>query len=119
VNKDTKQKPTIWTAKQLKYMEMLADPENFKTKQQMAEELGVNRTTLWDWQNLEGFNEAVYERAMFYLNARLPKILKSLGGSSERGNVEAIKLALLHCGKLKEKVEQEVKVVISWDEGEE
>jgi len=119
VNKDTKDNLKNWTSLQLKAIDLLANPYEHKTKVEIAKEVGVSAVTLWQWENLEGFNEAVYERAMFYLNARLPKILKSLGGTSEKGNVEAIKLALLHCGKLKEKVEQEVKVVISWDEGEE
>lgn len=112
-------KSDMFTRKQLHYIEFLANPEERGTKVQFAQDIGVSLRTLFRWQNLAGFNNAVYERAMFYLNARLPKTLIALGKASEKGNVEAMKLILQHCGKLKDKVEQEVKVTISWDEEEE
>ncbi|GFP24786.1 hypothetical protein HKBW3S43_01048 [Candidatus Hakubella thermalkaliphila] len=113
------EKSTIWTAKQLKYIDLLANPEENRSKEKMAEELGVDPATLYKWQNKEGFWDAVYERAMVYLNASLAQVLHSLKRQAKKGDVNAIKLILQHTGKLRKEPEQEVRVILSWDEEEE
>ncbi|GFP43681.1 hypothetical protein HKBW3C_02810, partial [Candidatus Hakubella thermalkaliphila] len=66
-----------------------------------------------------GFWDAVYELAMVHLESSLAPTLKALARQASKGDVQAIKLILQHTGKLRKEPEQEVKVVISWDEGEE
>lgn len=107
-----------WTAEQLQYIDRLADPDERRTKEQLSKDLGIGRTTLWTWEQKEGFQEEVYQRAMHYLRDFLPEALSVLRSTVRKRNVDALKLLLQHTGKLVEKVQEEVKVTISWEEEE-
>ncbi|GFP23352.1 hypothetical protein HKBW3S09_00819 [Candidatus Hakubella thermalkaliphila] len=108
-----------WTPKQLKYIKFLADPEESRSKSQFAQEIKVSLRTLFRWQEKEGFWDAVYELAKVHLKGELAPVLRALARQARKGDVSAIKLILQQTGKLRKEPEQEVKVVISWDEGEE
>ena len=109
-------KSGTFTRKQLKYIEFLANPEKRRTKVQFAQDIGVSLRTLFRWQEKEGFSDAVYELAMFYLGTDLPQVLSDMRRASRKGSVDAMKLILQQTGKLRKEPEQEVRVVLSWDE---
>lgn len=97
-----------FTYKQLKAIEMLARPDNELTLQQMADELGINQSTLWRWRRNEDFQKAVTELAYSCLKDELPNLFKSLASKAINGNVKAMELMLKYAGNYVEKIETRV-----------
>lgn len=97
-----------FTYKQLKAIEMLARPDNELTLQQMADELGINQSTLWRWRRNEDFQKAVTELAYSCLKDELPNLFKSLASKAISGNVKAMELMLKYAGNYVEKIETRV-----------
>lgn len=97
-----------FTYKQLKAIELLARPDNELTLQQIADELGINQSTLWRWRRDENFQKAVTELAYSYLKDELPKLFKSLASKAIDGNVKAMELMLKYAGNYVEKIETKV-----------
>lgn len=98
----------MFTAKQLKAIEMLARPDNELTLQEMAVELGINQSTLWRWRRNEDFQKAVTELAYSCLKDELPRLFKSLADKAISGNVKAMELMLKYAGDYVEKIETRV-----------
>lgn len=96
-----------WSPKQLKAIEMLARPEE-KDLSEIAEDLGINFSTLWRWRRDEDFQRAVTTLAYSCLKDELPKVYKSLGKRAVGGNVKAIELMLKFADNYVEKVKTEV-----------
>jgi len=94
-----------WSPKQLNLIDLKANPQNDQTNEELAKTLHIGNRTIYRWFDIPGFWDAVYERAMSYLEGELPKVLSSLAKEANAGNVNAIKLLLQHTGKLIEKVE--------------
>jgi DNA-binding XRE family transcriptional regulator len=91
----------VWTNEQLAYIDWLAMSKELrvehgkvKTKKDYAIAIGVSRGTLWDWENLDGFRDAVAARTKEYFKSDLPDIVQALIKVALRGNVNAIKLSL-------------------------
>ena len=91
----------VWTTEQLAYMDWLAMPKALRIEQELpklkkdyAITIGVSRGTLWDWENLDGFRDAVAARTKEYFKSDLPDIVQALIKVALRGNVNAIKLSL-------------------------
>lgn len=106
---------TKWTGHQITYMEWLATPKklrNPKTVEQIATQLGYDRTALWEWTKKPGWNKAVAQIAREYLHTEAPEILQSLGNRAKRGDVAAIKLALEILGEYVPKQENTVEVFV-------
>jgi transcriptional regulator with XRE-family HTH domain len=97
-----------FTGKQLKAIEMLARPDNELTLQEIADQLGINQSTLWRWRRNEDFQKAVTELAYSCLKDELPNLFKSLAGKAISGNVKAMELMLKYAGNYVEKIETKV-----------
>jgi len=72
-----------WTPEQLAYMRWLCWPQSDKSPQylnktQFAALLGVNTTTLWQWQQMIGWNEAVQAMAQQVMTELTPEFYKSI-----------------------------------------
>jgi len=93
----------VLTAAQDAYLQWLCDPQRQGTKQDQADALGVNRSTITRWENAPHFRKAWTER------------VQELGGSPDRlaaaydamyakglsGDVNAMKLWLQATGNLR------------------
>ena len=66
-----------FTPKQLKAIELLAQPGE-KTLDDIAQELDIDKTTLWRWRRVEAFQKAVTDLAYSCLKDELPKVYKAL-----------------------------------------
>lgn len=99
---------TGFTPKQLKAIELLARPDNELDLQQIADELGINQSTLWRWRRDENFQKAVTDLSYSCLKDELPKVFKSLANKAINGNVKAIELMLKYAGDYVEKIETKV-----------
>jgi hypothetical protein len=99
---------TGFTPKQLKAIELLARPDNELDLQQIADELGINQSTLWRWRRNENFQKAVTELSYSCLKDELPKVFKSLANKAIGGNVKAMELMLKYAGNYVEKIETKV-----------
>jgi|SRR5690606_37843983 len=97
-----------FTAKQLKAIELLARPDNELSLQQIADQLGINQSTLWRWRRNEDFQKAVTELAYSCLKDELPNLFKSLASKAIGGNVKAMELMLKYAGNYVEKIETKV-----------
>lgn len=97
-----------FTGKQLRAIEMLARPDNELTLQEIADQLGINQSTLWRWRRNEDFQKAVTELAYSCLKDELPNLFKALADKAISGNVKAMELMLKYAGNYVEKIETRV-----------
>lgn len=97
---------TTFTAKQQRYIEILADPDDSRKQEDVAKSLRVTRKTLYEWRKLEGFWEAVGELVKDGTDQRMGRVWSKLVSLCERGNVPAMKLLFQLRGELVEKSEQ-------------
>lgn len=96
-----------FTPKQLKAIELLAQPGE-KTLDDIAQELDIDKTTLWRWRRVEAFQKAVTDLSYSCLKDELPKVYKALADKAINGNVKAMELLLKYAGNFVEKVETKV-----------
>ncbi len=97
-----------WSAKQLKFQEWLATPRYERvppTQQLLAQELGVNHTTLSRWKAQDGFMDAVIALSETLLQNDLPEIYGALAREAKQGSFQHIKLALELTGRYVERQE--------------
>jgi len=89
------QKLTKWTADQENYMEWLILPvqlRNPKTKTEYAEHLEISRTTLWNWENIPGFDDERRQRIKIKARENTPDIIEKLKEKALSGDVSAMRL---------------------------
>lgn len=80
------------TQQQLWYAARLADPSEARTHEELAEEIGVDRATLWRWRQIKGFGELVYSIALLEVKSDLGQIFAVLTRSAKQGDLRAIRL---------------------------
>ena len=99
----------------LKAIELLATKgtEGNMTIQEIADEVGVTRKTLWAWRSDAEFNDAVYAISKEINRSIIPNILsrlaKDVDTASSRDVVNIARLLLQFHGELTEKSEVTVK----------
>lgn len=110
MDEQKKQLPGQWTPQQLKMMELLASPFDDRTIAEKAEEVGVSERTVYNWKNLPGWRDGIYDLAKTYIGDRVPKVLKALCQRAQTGDFACIKLYLEVIGKYIPKQETDLKV---------
>lgn len=83
--------PTIL---QLKYLEVFIAWTDRINMTKIAEAVGVNRVTLWNWQKSDEFNEWFYSESKIHNWNTLPKVHKVLEQKALNGDLKAVKLYL-------------------------
>lgn len=94
------------TGKKLKMAQALANPDNQKSITELCLEVGVARTTFYDWIGDNRFRAYVDELIDRYTDSELSRVWKALMKQIDRGNIQAIKLYFELKGKYKEGVGQ-------------
>ena len=80
-------------------VELLAfNPE--MTLQQIADKVGVSKSSIEKWKASPEFVDAVYDRYMMHFGLEIPQVLDSMIREAKAGNVQAGRLILEHSGKL-------------------
>ena len=82
---------------QLNYLEWLVQPASVripKTKVEYAEFANVSRQTLYNWENLPGFNDERIRRIQAIFKQHLPDVLEALKKRCLEGEIAAIRLWL-------------------------
>ena len=96
------------TQQQLRYVECLADPSEARSQEEIAQEIGVSRETLWRWRRMKGFGEFVYSIALLYVKAEFGHIFNALTYSAKQGNPQAIRLIFEVTGILQPQVSRKL-----------
>lgn len=113
---------SLFSGKQGKAIELLAG--GGMTQEDICDELGICRNTMWEWKKNPEFMNAVVNRARDLLKHSLPTIYKTLAEKAAEGNHRHIKILMDHMDRLEEMTEQytggeiTVKWKGSWDEEE-
>lgn len=97
--------------KQLAAVEYLAAPKKGGlTNDQIADEVGVDRATLYRWKNDEDFNKAVQKKVVRNVNDRLGGMFDAaINSVEEEHNAAMFRTILQAAGMLTEKHEVETK----------
>ena len=80
------------TQEQLWYVERLADPTETRTHEELADELGLDRSTLWRWRQMKGFGELVYSVALTQMKSDLGKIFGVLVKAAMKGDTRSARI---------------------------
>lgn len=91
----------VITPKQKKAAAMLADPTFTGTISDLCEEIGVARSTFYNWMESAVFRTYVDSLIGVYTDAELSKAWKALMRLVDRGDIQAIKLFFELKGKYK------------------
>jgi hypothetical protein len=97
VEETTQQKATMFTPDQENYIEWLTLPDalrNPRTKTEYAERLKINRSTLWRWEQLSGFDDERKNKLRSWLKESTPQIVETLKNKAISGDIQAIKIFL-------------------------
>ncbi len=109
-----------FSARQLKFIEWLATTKYDRhppTQELLAEELGLNRRTLYRWKKDRELQKAVLQRARELLGDDLPEIYGALRREATQGSFQHIKLALEMTGEYvpTERLEiEDVTIHVNW-----
>jgi transcriptional regulator with XRE-family HTH domain len=97
----------VLTAQQQTYLDWLVDPQRVGTKQDRADEYGVNRSTITRWENAASFRKAWADRVQELGGSpdRLQKAYDAMYLKGLAGDVNAMKLWLQATGNLRTETE--------------
>lgn len=108
-----------FTAAQRRYIEILADPREKRTQEEVAKEFNVTRAALYKWRKLEGFWNEVEKLRRDTTNLRMSRVWHALLNKCEEGNVAAMRLLFQLRGELVDKHEQKLDFVDMEQQAEE
>lgn len=103
----SKQKYTniITDSRKVKLAELLADPEDKRSKKAKIEEAGVTRKTAYAWFKDPEYISYIESLVDTYTDAHLADVWRSLTKQCIRGDVSAMKLFFELKGRYRQKVE--------------
>ena len=96
--------PEKWKPSKVRALEFMTTYPSAKMEE-VAEEAGVNKNTIYLWMRDPEFVEVFYQKYMVSFGSKLPSILDAMIREAEAGNVQAGRLILEHSGKLIKRVE--------------
>jgi hypothetical protein len=96
--------PDKWKPSKVRALEFMTTYPSAKMEE-VAEEAGVNKQTIYLWMRDPEFVEVFYQKYMVSFGSKLPSILNAMIREAEAGNVQAGRLILEHSGKLIKRVE--------------
>ena len=96
---------TPLSAKQIKFAELLADPEDRRTRSDKIAEVGVSRSTAYRWLKDNDFLDYLNEQIDKYTDGHLSTAWRSLITQMKRGDTQAIKLFFELKGKYKQQID--------------
>lgn len=100
----------ILTNEQIQAAELLADPSYKGTRSAIIKQVGVSRTTFYDWFKNQNFVNYVNGLIDTYTDAELSSVWRALIKNCKNGDTRAIKLYFELKGKYKQEVKQEIDV---------
>lgn len=100
----TKSDKTGLNRKQVRAAEMLSNPDFDGTITQLCREVGVARSTLYDWLNKDEFRKYIDNLIEKYTDSELSRVWKKLMKRIDDGDIAAIKLYFELKGKYKQGV---------------
>lgn len=104
-------------AGQLKLVEILANPATANMPiDEVAEECGVSRQTIWKWKKDEQIWDRVYQLAYEMLNKNVPQVYGALSKKAIAGNTKAIELYLKFLGMYVERTETKVEANVDFSD---
>lgn len=79
-----------WDERQMQYADFVARGKTTKAGEKRSDEdfaqaIGVNRTTLWKWTNIDGWPELLLDRSLKYLSGQIPAMNVAMVAKA-RGN---------------------------------
>ena len=98
--------------KRRRLAEAIVDPDNEKTITALCKEIGISRTTFYNWQSDPEFMGYIEYLVESYTTSAIPEAWKQIIKKVEKGNMDAIRLLLEVKGKLKPMGSNSANVVI-------
>jgi len=92
----------VWTSAQWKAIEWFASPRYDRippTADMLADELGVDRVTLWRWKKKDEFQAEVNRLARKAIGIKLPELYGALVREAEAGSFQHLQLAFEMAGE--------------------
>lgn len=94
------------SAQQMKAIEMMADDvKKTYTQQQIADKLGITRSTLWAWRKQPEFQQELQQAVRRNVRERLPRLFDKAIEHAENGNAAALGHILKSVGMFEQDVE--------------
>lgn len=96
--------------KQIAAIAILSQPKRTMTYEQIANEVGVAKSTLFEWKKLDAFDKALNREIVRVTKDRLPDVFDSIiDNIKETGNAAAFRTLIQAHGMLTDKFEIESK----------
>lgn len=95
VDKETNYALDEFTGEQRRYVKWLAVPKPHRqppTKKEFAENIGVSKETLRNWERIDDFWSAVYNECRDLESDRLPEVMNAMTKRALDGSVQSQKL---------------------------
>lgn len=96
--------------KQVAAIAILSQPKRTMTYEQIAEQVGVAKSTLFEWKKLDHFDKALNKEIVRVTKDRLPDVFDSIiDNIKQTGNAAAFRTLIQAHGMLTDKIEIESK----------